>query len=177
MCTRLPKTSSQFINVSGVGQKKLLQYGDIFIAEIIDFCSEFEIDEVIEIEEKLHNKKSKRTKQIKEIIFPRSDILQEIEIFEEPTKITTITSKINDILNLYECTTIKVSTVSNFLISLDLLEVAEKNKIPTIKGLDMGITREARTGSRGDYLINLYAPMVQKIIVNSICKILALDNK
>ena len=177
MCTRLPKTSSQFINVSGVGQKKLLQYGDIFIAEIIDFCSEFEIDEVIEIEEKLHNKKSKRTKQIKEIIFPRSDILQEIEIFEEPTKITTITSKINDILNLYECTTIKVSTVSNFLISLDLLEVAEKNKIPTIKGLDMGITREARTGSRGDYLINLYPPVVQKIIVDSICKILAIDNK
>lgn len=39
MAKKKPKTESQFVEIKGVGEKKLIQYGDIFIAEINEFVS------------------------------------------------------------------------------------------------------------------------------------------
>jgi superfamily II DNA helicase RecQ len=35
MAARKPRTRTEFLNVYGVGQKKLEDYGDAFIAEIL----------------------------------------------------------------------------------------------------------------------------------------------
>ena len=40
MCVRLPRTPSQFLMVSGVGETKLQRYGERFLKEIADFCEE-----------------------------------------------------------------------------------------------------------------------------------------
>lgn len=40
MCTRMPKTDEEFLNVSGVGMIKLERYGKIFLKEIADFANE-----------------------------------------------------------------------------------------------------------------------------------------
>lgn len=37
MCARLPKTGDEFLEVNGVGQTKLLRYGEAFLAEIAAF--------------------------------------------------------------------------------------------------------------------------------------------
>ena len=39
MATLKPQTEQAFLEIKGVGDKKLLQYGDIFIAEISEFIS------------------------------------------------------------------------------------------------------------------------------------------
>ena len=39
MATKLPKTEEDFLKVKGVGDKKLIQYGDIFIAEIKEYLN------------------------------------------------------------------------------------------------------------------------------------------
>jgi ATP-dependent DNA helicase RecQ len=43
MVQHLPQTSAQFARISGVGSRKLAQYGETFIAEISAFCQEREI--------------------------------------------------------------------------------------------------------------------------------------
>ena len=40
MAVNKPKTDEEFLKIKGVGEKKLIQYGDIFIAEIRDYLSE-----------------------------------------------------------------------------------------------------------------------------------------
>lgn len=40
MATLKPQTEQAFLEIKGVGDKKLLQYGDIFIAEISEFISD-----------------------------------------------------------------------------------------------------------------------------------------
>ncbi|WP_374053977.1 DNA helicase RecQ [Rossellomorea sp. FM04394] len=40
MCVKMPKTSEEFLQVSGVGENKLNRYGEIFINEISVFISE-----------------------------------------------------------------------------------------------------------------------------------------
>lgn len=40
MCRRMPKTETEFLEVSGVGKAKLERYGDAFLAEILDFLAE-----------------------------------------------------------------------------------------------------------------------------------------
>ena len=37
MCARLPQTEDEFLEVNGVGQTKLLRYGEAFLAEIAAF--------------------------------------------------------------------------------------------------------------------------------------------
>ncbi|MEL7622552.1 MAG: DNA helicase RecQ [Clostridiales bacterium] len=40
MCIRLPKTSVEFLMISGVGESKLQRYGESFLQEIAAFCRE-----------------------------------------------------------------------------------------------------------------------------------------
>ena len=40
MCIRLPETSEEFLQVSGVGEKKLEHYGSYFMEEISDYLRE-----------------------------------------------------------------------------------------------------------------------------------------
>ncbi|OOB79215.1 MAG: ATP-dependent DNA helicase RecQ [Epulopiscium sp. Nuni2H_MBin001] len=44
MCQQLPQTPNQFINVFGVGTKKLESYGEQFISVIIDYCQQYELN-------------------------------------------------------------------------------------------------------------------------------------
>ena len=37
MAINKPKTEEEFLRIKGVGEKKLIQYGDLFIAEIRDY--------------------------------------------------------------------------------------------------------------------------------------------
>ena len=39
MATLKPQSEEKFLEVKGVGDKKLVQYGDIFIAEISEFLA------------------------------------------------------------------------------------------------------------------------------------------
>ncbi len=40
MCVKLPRTPDEFLEVSGVGEKKLARYGDIFLAEIAEYLDQ-----------------------------------------------------------------------------------------------------------------------------------------
>nr|HML49171.1 HRDC domain-containing protein [Clostridia bacterium] len=40
MCAKLPRTSAQFLQVSGVGRHKLMLYGDRFMQAIAEYLSE-----------------------------------------------------------------------------------------------------------------------------------------
>ena len=40
MCVKMPRTPDEFLEVSGVGEKKLARYGDDFLAEIAEHLTD-----------------------------------------------------------------------------------------------------------------------------------------
>ena len=44
LSTRMPKTKEQFLDISGVGEKKALKYGDVFIEKIKEYIDEKKLD-------------------------------------------------------------------------------------------------------------------------------------
>ncbi len=57
MCVKRPKTSQEFLHVSGVGESKLDRYGEIFIKEISVFLNEFP-EHQVEVQKPASTKKA-----------------------------------------------------------------------------------------------------------------------
>ena len=158
MCEKLPKNKEEFINISGVGEKRLEQYGDAFINEINDYCNN----------------------KIKEIHYnnmPEIEILHQIELFDSPTQISLISKNINIILSDNNCVLVTPQKIVKWLVFKEYLLVEDNNKIISEKGSELGIIQEHRSNKIGDYMINLYPLNVQKEIVSSIVEIFNLNDK
>ena len=63
LSTRMPKTKEQFLDISGVGEKKALKYGDIFTQKIKEYIDEknLNVDFIFESNKKIMQTKEKRT--------------------------------------------------------------------------------------------------------------------
>ena len=168
MCVLLPVTPFQFTKVSGVGQKKLEKYGETFMQEIRLYCEENEI--AFPQDEPVTKKKpaKKAAKKNAELVLPNDDMLLEIQLFEKPTQVSTITQEINRVLSGYDCTSLSFIKVGKWLVSEGLLVQEDSNKSPTILGLEKGITQEKRTRNNNEYAVNLFPAEIQQMIINNI---------
>lgn len=179
MCIRLPRTSSQFLSVSGVGETKLQRYGERFLQMIMDFCKENALEDTLQEHDSSHLKRKRISRKAVEVIFPSSEVFKEVETFSDPVPVSILAGAINEVLARHACSTISSVKMSNWLVSNGYLHIVERNdsrtKVPTPKGLALGIFQEERTGASGNYFINLYPLFAQQFIVNHMCDILAYD--
>lgn len=179
MCNRLPRTSAQFLDVSGVGETKLQRYGEPFLRLIADFCIQNALEEDSQ-EEGGFDSKRKRQRKTVEIVLPDDDILKEIEVLEEPVTVSVLSSAINAVLSQHGCSKLSSVKVAGWLVSEGYLQLVGQDdgqrKVPTPKGQALGIFQEARTGARGQYWVNLYPPCAQRLIIAQVCTILSSNN-
>lgn len=177
MCARLPKTDSQFLTVSGVGETKLRRYGEQFLREITGFCRENAETDALDDS----NSGQKRSRKSAEIILPDAALLKQIEISENPVTVSAIAGAVNPVLRQQGCSAAPAIRMADWLVSQGYLQIVEQEgsntKEPTEKGLAFGIVQEERTSRGSSYKINLYPAPVQRFIVDHLCDILSYRKK
>lgn len=117
-----------------------------------------------------------KTKKSKVPKAPFTLSLEEIKQFtpsEIPMSVTEISDRLNGMVDLEKCKKINSSTISNWLVEIDLLEIqlsseGKKTKRPTQHGNDLGIFVEDRIGMYGPYSVVLYNANAQQFIVDNI---------
>ncbi|MCM1286243.1 MAG: hypothetical protein NC213_07795 [Acetobacter sp.] len=117
----------------------------------------------------------KSTKQ-KQIDFNIDSIdLDSIEITDIPVTVSVIAKRINDIKpeNMKK---LKVTAITNWLVSINMLEVITINnknvKKVTATGEDLGLTEEERLGQYGKYFAVTYDKNAQQFIIDNLNSII-----
>ncbi len=92
---------------------------------------------------------------------------------DNPITVTEITKKLNSLIDTEEMKGIKTTSITNWLIKINMLEYfADENgknhKIPTENGIQLGITTQERLGMYGSYKVVLYDSNVQQFILDNI---------
>ncbi len=172
MCAKLPTNKEQFLNVSGVGQSKLDNYGEVFIAMISQFVKSNDI----KVETKAQKIKKDRRTSTTNTKLPEPHMIAEIEISENDISVSDVAKNINAMLEYYECQKITAVKIANWLVLLGYLKVVTtengNSKVPTEKGFELGIYQENRIRDDYNYDINMYTKEVQKFIAENIIEIL-----
>ena len=180
MCVRVPQNREQMLHVSGVGAAKLEKYGERFLdaiqqyqknhpGAVISMQEEDEAEEGALVVEK--KKKKKRTKA--EFYLNKGD---EVNFnYKELAYITEIRDELNRITTAEDAKKLAGTRIWEYLVSQRLVEEREMDgrvvKVPTEKGLEMGIETMERLSQAGNpYTVLMYPPQVQKIIAESYIK-------
>ena len=92
---------------------------------------------------------------------------------DNPITVTEITKKLNSLIDTEEMKGIKTTSITNWLIKINMLEYfADENgknhKNPTENGIQLGITTQERLGMYGSYKVVLYDSNVQQFILDNI---------
>ncbi|WP_283610664.1 DNA helicase RecQ [Faecalispora anaeroviscerum] len=181
MCVRLPRAPAQFLMVSGVGETKLQRYGEKFLQVIADYCRVNAGLELPEENDRPTIKRKRKGTAFAEVILPDSEICKEVEIFENPIPISFLAAAANEVLSQHACSTVSAVKIADWLVSEGYLQIVEQKdsraKVPTQKGISLGILQEERTHSNRNYWMNLYPSSAQQFIIDHICDILVYDKK
>lgn len=177
MCIHLPRTPAQFLMVSGVGETKLQRYGERYLQLINDFCTENDDIKPEERSAQAGKNRKRKTAEFTLTVIPDRETLSKMQPSEQPVSISALTSSINEVLNSKGFSTLTAVRVAAWLVDVGYLQVVEqgdkRTKMPTSKGIGLGITKEERSSARGNYDINLYASDAQQFIIEHVCDIFA----
>jgi len=139
MCARMPQNEEEFLSVSGVGQKKLEQFGADFLSVIAEY--------------KTNNNPAEPTIIQTEKTDP-TRLLLNIKFFEEPAYISRFLDKANAILLENGHGKVGLKKITDRLLDsgyLEILTVNEKNtKAVTDKGIGVGISSVEKTRENGE---------------------------
>ncbi|GHU49873.1 DNA helicase RecQ [Clostridia bacterium] len=145
MCHKHPRTGEEFMQVSGVGQVKLERYGKRFL-ELLNG------EEVAgEIEEPLS--------ELTPVLF-----LEKMEISTKLLQISRVADNLNAVLLRYGETQTSGMALNKLFIEHGYIEIVDDSKLPTEKGLEVGITTIERNSQRGHYLQCLFGADAQRLI-------------
>lgn len=105
-----------------------------------------------------------------------------IQISEIPVAVSEISNHLNALIDLETTKKISATTINNWLLNLQLLEVvAQPNgktrKLPTEHGKELGIFAEERTGQYGTYITVLFSSAAQQFIYDNIEAIIDSKNE
>ena len=81
--------------------------------------------------------------------------------------------KLNSLIDTEEMKGIKTTSITNWLIKINMLEYfadenSKNHKIPTENGMQLGITTQERLGMYGSYKVVLYDINVQQFTLDNI---------
>ena len=155
MCLKLPATTEEFLNVTGVGKVKMEQYGGRFISVILDFLNSADKKET-----------KVQTSQVKE--FDAS----EIEISDEPVGVSIIADRISCILMGRGYSKITGKQINDWLVLNGYMTVINENgknmKVPSSIGAELGILSEDRFIRGSNVKYNLFKKEAQEFIVSNV---------
>ena len=156
MSMKLPTTTEELMQVSGVGKVKAEKYGEQFLQAI----KELETGEMEEISPQAP---------------PELDHTK-IEISPEPLPISIVADKVNCVLLESGYDKISGQRINDWLVSKGLLAVITRgtrtNKTPTPQGNAQGITTESRTIRDQEVQVNMYSQAIQEYIAKNVLEIL-----
>ena len=100
---------------------------------------------------------------------------------DHPISVSEIAKKINELADDNEMKTFSYKLITTFLIENGFLIEQEtvdgkKVKVPTDKGMSIGISREERIGRSGQYHITVYDNDAQQFILDNLKSILNFNN-
>lgn len=118
-----------------------------------------------------NNPQKKKNSKISFSVTPQQ--LADYVFDDNPITVTEITKKLNSLIDTEEMKGIKTTSITNWLIKINMLEYfADENgknhKIPTENGIQLGITTQERLGMYGSYKVVLYDSNVQQFILDNI---------
>lgn len=178
MCVKLPTTEQEFLNVSGVGQRKYESYGDAFKAKIEEFVkanprikqnSDTHYYQQDDSELEISKVKRKKNKNRKVEFYLNEEDENEF-IYSELYYISDIKNELNRICSVENAKKVTTKLISEFLISEDIIYEESVNgffaKCPTAKGREIGVITEDRVSAAGNaYKVIKYPETVQRHIV------------
>lgn len=89
--------------------------------------------------------------------------------FERPVLAKEIVDRINEVTAENGCKKFNNRWISEYFVSIGMLELYGSSKVPTEAGVEFGIVSENRTNPRrGDYTVNMYSPDVHQFIFDNI---------
>ena len=89
--------------------------------------------------------------------------------FEQPAFAKEIVDRINEITAENGCKKFNNRWITEYFVSIGMLELYGSSKVPTEAGVEFGIVSETRTSMRrGDYTVNMYSPDAQQFIFDNI---------
>ena len=149
MCRKLPVTDSAFLQVSGVGETKLQLYGERFMDVIRLYVPK---------------KGGKMPFLISE------EQLKDFAFSDEAIYCSEIVRRVNALVDDPERRKLQTKDVTNWLVSVRLLEVVKMNdrvlKLPTEEGMALGMLRQYQENENGDYYLVLYERQAQAYIID-----------
>lgn len=137
----------------------------------ISRCLFYVSDVLRNLIENNNNPQKKKNSKISFSVTPQQ--LADYVFDDNPITVTEITKKLNSLIDTEEMKGIKTTSITNWLIKINMLEyLADENgknhKIPTENGIQLGITTQERLGMYGSYKVVLYDSNVQQFILDNI---------
>lgn len=137
----------------------------------ISRCLFYVSDVLRNLIENNNNPQKKKNSKISFSVTPQQ--LADYVFDDNPITVTEITKKLNSLIDTEEMKVIKTTSITNWLIKINMLEYfADENgknhKIPTENGIQLGITTQERLGMYGSYKVVLYDSNVQQFILDNI---------
>lgn len=134
----------------------------------ISRCLFYVSDVLRNLIENNNNPQKKKNSKISFSVTPQQ--LADYVFDDNPITVTEITKKLNNLIDTEEMKGIKTTSITNWLIKINMLEYfADENgknhKIPTENGIQLGITTQERLGMYGSVL---YDSNVQQFILDNI---------
>lgn len=122
-----------------------------------------------------------KTEPTKKAFFLSSDCICNFAFSDIPISISEITKRLNDLANLEVCCKLKNTAITNWLVSIEMLEIrrladGKNTKMPTQQGKELGITSEKRIGIHGKYIAVVYNKEAQQFILDNIEAIVSYFN-
>ena len=92
---------------------------------------------------------------------------------DKPIPISEIANRLNELTDLDRCKKITYKAITSWLIEIGALEIIEdfngkQTKNLTAQGFELGISKEKRTGMRGEYTVIIYDRDAQQFILDNI---------
>ena len=171
MCERLPRTDSEFLNVSGVGAAKLERYGNAFISVIKEYAEKNQVAAVTEEKEikKLRRNMMKTAEDIKEAFDGISAGIGKVTLGNESLSLSAFSEKIITETDMHMATAPLRKSITGWLRQSGLLTQENESRAADM-GEEIGIynlnVTSPQTGKQ--YIKVLYKPSAQQFILDNI---------
>ena len=179
MCIKLPTSEQEFLNVSGVGQRKYESYGEAFKAKIEDYIKvnpgikqnqDSYYTQQDESNLEINKPRHKRNRKNQKAEFYLNEKDGNEFIYAELYFVSEIKDELNRICSVENVKKLTTRLISEFLLSEEI--IYEENvdgsliKHPTDKGRKLGVITEDRVSLAGkSYKVIKYPETVQRLIV------------
>lgn len=176
MCVKLPQTLEEFLAVSGVGRTKCDKYGDDFIREITQYCTDHHVVRTVPVAASVERKS--RASRGKMPFSITEEQKQQVILSDQPISISTLVAQLNDIAHDEAHRKLTYRDIADWLtekgfIGITETEAGKTKRVPTELSGYIGCTLLHRVNQYGQpYDILVFDRNGQQFILDNLEDIL-----